>query len=460
MIELPKFTEPAAVAPQGKSFTPAEQTERAAVLQRVGIEDARQSAITGNLKEAATDYQQAKLDGPAGDFHPPQAGRRAASPAELRRADRARHRRHAGRRCARARGARARDPAAAGSLPQWFTDKTTGLYNEAKARAQGQPFATDKFSEVLGTDSKFANTDTIELRKGIKARMQELKMIDKDGKALPATVEQAEKLRQYINEEWSPKSNGRIRELKNALDEDVERDGGRGHLQAGARPARDEGGDLLRSEGPLVDPRFGGHQPEGAHREDRRHDRGPAERAVPAHREDAAITCRRSSSPRPRPRSRRSRRTWRAASSMRRKARQAQWGAKDVTAYLNKNAVKFESVFSPEEMAKIRDLNDAGHILRVDTSYPGAAVQGHNLVQARRHGGHALSRNGGRCPRRWPGWGVGCLRGDAGGDGQVRRGCGPARGAEAMGTAFRSGSGEMTRAAATAAMTRKSTRGS
>jgi hypothetical protein len=52
-----------------------------------------------------------------------------------------------------------------------------------------------------------------------------------------------------------------------------------------------------------------------------------------------------------------------------------------VTAYLNKNAVKFESVFSPEEMAKIRDLNDAGHILRVDTSYPGAAVQGHNLVR-------------------------------------------------------------------------------
>jgi hypothetical protein len=46
-------------------------------------------------------------------------------------------------------------------------------------------------------------------------------MLDKDGNPLPATVEQAEKLRQYINEEWSPKSNGRIRELKNALDEDV-----------------------------------------------------------------------------------------------------------------------------------------------------------------------------------------------------------------------------------------------
>jgi hypothetical protein len=68
MIELPKFTEPAVVAPQGKSFAPAEQAARAAVLQRVGIEDARQSAINGNLKEAATDYQQAKLDNPAGDY--------------------------------------------------------------------------------------------------------------------------------------------------------------------------------------------------------------------------------------------------------------------------------------------------------------------------------------------------------------------------------------------------------
>jgi hypothetical protein len=41
MIELPKFTEPAAVAPQGKTFPPEQQAARAAVLQRVGIEDAR-----------------------------------------------------------------------------------------------------------------------------------------------------------------------------------------------------------------------------------------------------------------------------------------------------------------------------------------------------------------------------------------------------------------------------------
>jgi hypothetical protein len=32
-------------------------------------------------------------------------------------------------------------------------------------------------------------------------------------------------------------------------------------------------------------------------------------------------------------------------------------------------------------MSRFRTLNDAGHVLQKPTAYPGAAVQGHNLLQ-------------------------------------------------------------------------------
>ena len=39
-------------------------------------------------------------------------------------------------------------------------------------------------------------------------------------------------------------------------------------------------------------------------------------------------------------------------------------------------------MFTPDELRKFADLNDAGHILRFDSSYPGAAVQQANLKRA------------------------------------------------------------------------------
>lgn len=376
----PKFSEPAAVAAEGKTFTTADQAARAATLQRVGVEDARRSAITGNLKEAAGDYQQAKLDGPAGDL----MRRKMDAERQALQSNGEQIVRDTGgtpgvdAHALEARGHVILQPLEA--FRQWFTDKTTGLYKEAKTRAQGQPFATDTFKEVLATDSKFANTDTIELRKGIKARMQELKMLDKDGNPLPATVEQAENLRQYIGEEWSPKNNGRIRELKKALDEDVAKMAGE-DIYATARGLHkmkeaifsDPKGlsSILDSEGinRTVPVEKVGDKIAGLPNAQFQHivktlRTVPPELKVSADAALAEIKAHMAS------------RLIEAA-----KGRQAQWGAKDVTAYLNKNQIKFESVFSPEEMAKIRDLNDAGHILRLDTSYPGAAVQGHNLVR-------------------------------------------------------------------------------
>ena len=69
-----------------------------------------------------------------------------------------------------------------------------------------------------------------------------------------------------------------------------------------------------------------------------------------------------------------------------------QWAAKNVTTYLQNNAARMAEVFTPQEIAKFRNLNDAGHIVAKDQSYPGAAVQGHNLLT---HGVMAGLQGGG-----------------------------------------------------------------
>jgi hypothetical protein len=71
------------------------------------------------------------------------------------------------------------------------------------------------------------------------------------------------------------------------------------------------------------------------------------------------------------------------------------WNNRGVSQYLNANAAKLAQVFSPAELENMHTLNRAGHILDVDRTYPGAAVQGHNLavrgaLGAIEHGATAL----------------------------------------------------------------------
>jgi hypothetical protein len=56
------------------------------------------------------------------------------------------------------------------------------------------------------------------------------------------------------------------------------------------------------------------------------------------------------------------------------------WNNRGVSQYLNANSAKLARVFTPAELRQIGTLNDAGNVLDVNRSYPGAAVQGHNLI--------------------------------------------------------------------------------
>jgi hypothetical protein len=61
---------------------------------------------------------------------------------------------------------------------------------------------------------------------------------------------------------------------------------------------------------------------------------------------------------------------------------EGQTNAKNITKFLNSNNRKFGMLFKDKEIAQmVKDFHDAAHILKYDASYPGAAIQAHNLVK-------------------------------------------------------------------------------
>lgn len=376
----PKFAETPTVAPEGSTLAPAVQASRREVLKRVGVENARKSAIEGDSKAASTDYQTSKLDNAAGNFM------RSTLDTEREALTNYANRltRDTGGsigvdgQALEARGHTILSPLE--GFKNWFENQTNNLYKETRERAKDTPVELKSFQDILGTDSKFANTDTIELRKGIQARMKELGVIDEEGKVRPMTVQQAENLRQYIGEEWSPKSNGRIKELKNAIDSDVTQFAGE-DLFRKARALH------AMKESIFSDPKGISSilDSEGINRKVPIEKIADSITALPNAQFEHIVNTLRNVPPELKPQAQAALSEIKAQFLNRMtdtaRSRAGQWGARDVSAYLNKNAAKLNRIFSKEEMAKINDLNEAGHILRVDSSYPGAAAQGHNLLR-------------------------------------------------------------------------------
>jgi hypothetical protein len=360
-----------------------EQARRAEVLQRVGIEEGRKSALTGSSKEAATDFQQSKLDNQAGNYMRAKLDQERAALTQ-----------HAesivqdtggtvgsDSTTAYARGGSILEPL--DKLSEYFDRQIKSLYKEADARSEGVKIDMPKVRELMaGDQAEFLGTTEGEaLLKGVKARMKTLGMAG-EGEGEGITVGQAERLKQYLNNVWQPRTSRLIRGLREAIDDDVMQSAGE-DVYGQARALRrmravtlDEPngiGKLLDAEGPekinravpvekVADTIAGMPVDQLAHVV-------RTLRAVPEELQPQAQT---------------------ALSEIRAHfankmleagtQRVGQWGARDVSRYIRNNQARLEMVFSPEELAKMGDLEEAGRILRLDQSYPGAAVQEHNLV--------------------------------------------------------------------------------
>jgi hypothetical protein len=198
------------------------------------------------------------------------------------------------------------------------------------------------------------------------------------------TVEQAENLRKYINSNWDNQRSGIIGRLKDKIDNDVTKVAGEDVY----KKARDIRTKIAR----LLD------DPKGVAKIMDYDPQVPMNRAVPF--EKIATTVERMSVDQQRHLIKLLRempdelRPQADAAIAEIKAHFAnrilqegsknkgQWNAKNVTDYLNDNNNKLGVLMEDKDLAQmVKDLNDAGHILKYDPAYPGAAIQAHNLIK-------------------------------------------------------------------------------
>lgn len=392
--EIPKFEEAPATVKTGR-VSETEQASRAETLRRIGLEEIRESALTGDAKAAATEYQTSKLDNAPGNFmrNVLDQERTALSNFSDKLVRESGGSIGTDQSALHSRGTSIIEPL--DSLKEYFDSETSRLYKAADARAGNKPIDTPKTREILSDESEFLGTVEGEsLYKGVRARMKSLGMIDAEGNSLPVTVKQAERFKQYLGDQWTPRTSRLIRRLKESVDDDVMAGAGedlykeaRASRALRARTLDDPNGiaKLMDAEGP-----------------------GGINRKVDIERIPDAVTGMgvnqfthiiKTLKEIPEPlqpqaqaaiqeiRAQFANRVAEAGSST-----QSLWNAKGVTKYLNANRERMAQVFTPEEMADFKALNDAGHILKKDQSYPGAAVQEHNLIKS---GAMAALRGGG-----------------------------------------------------------------
>lgn len=375
--------------PEGSTsaaVTTPEQYARAQALRNVGLTEARESAISGDTREAGTDYQTSRVDSAT--------GKRMGDVID---SERAALQRYAGQLRDNAGGvAHVDDDYTRGAtiakpieqLRDYFDEQTKKQYAVADKKADGAYIKLPETSKVLDTRSEFLGTaDGKQLLDGIRVRMREMEMADEHGNMHPSTVKQAEALKQYLNDQWSPRTGRLINRVKNAIDADVASYAGT-DIYDQARKTRAQRSTLLDDPtgiaqlAPPTDrlglnravplenvPKYVSNLPVDQFKHVVGTLRGvptiaPGETALHTAATDALNEIR----------SHFTNKIEAAGNST-----QGMWNVKAVHSYLRANQARMVHVFSPEEMKQFQTLNDAGHILRMDRSYPGSAAQQYNL---------------------------------------------------------------------------------
>jgi hypothetical protein len=382
-VERPAPQGPSSVvpaAPEGSlELSPAQQAQRAQVLSQIGLSDVRRSALTGDQKAAATDWQTQKLDGPAGNYLKGKFD-------EERNALQA-----YGDNIVRSTGGTpglAEDDlysrgqtilAPLDQLRQWYDNQTKALYQEADSRAQGVPTSLDSFRSVLGDDSLMTNSDRVHLRDAVAAYAKKLG-ISADENGVFANGQQAETLRKYLNENWSPQNSGYISALKDALDDDVFQAAGE-DVYGQARAMRAQRAATLDNPSgiaKLVDA-------DGINRAVKVEGIPNAIVSMPVDQLGHVVETLRNAPPEVQPAAQKALSEIKAQFANKLNAigrsQQGQWNSKGVSDYLDANRARMAQVFTPEELQKFDTLRQAGEILRTPQSYPGAAVQKANILR-------------------------------------------------------------------------------
>jgi hypothetical protein len=372
-------------APKGK-VNLNEQEARKGILARVGLENARESSILGDGFGAANEFQTSKVDAPVGQLYRDTLAneRLALENFGQKIVERTGGTLGLDETTLYDRGTRITRPF--DDFKNVLQTQMDQSYAQAKQVAGTQPavIPTD-LQKFLDTNSNFTVNDSfMSLRRGVEAHLKENDLLDASGKVKPMTVEQAEGLRRYINSNWNNERSGIIGRLKDKIDNDVTKVAGEDVY----KKARDIRTKIAR----LLD------DPKGVAKIMDYDPQSPMNRAVPF--EKIASTVERMSVDQQRhlikllkemPDELRPQADAAIAEIKAQFANRilqegsknkGQWNAANVTKYLNDNNRKLGVLMEDKELAQmIKDLHDAGHIVKYDPSYPGAAIQAHNLIK-------------------------------------------------------------------------------
>lgn len=381
----PVFQKEAPVAEPGSLLSKAEQAKRQEILERVGLPEARVSAIEGNAPAAANEYQESALNSPNGV--------RMKNVIDNERTALANHADRITQDTGGTIGSAADETVRLergnniltplDNLKSYFDTATKALYDEADARAKGIPTQLNGFKELLGDDSEMTNSDRINLRTALGSYLNKLKMTDESGN-IQGTVQNAETVRKYLNENWSPANSKFVGKLKDALDDDVTKSAG-DDVYAQARQMRTLRGATLDDPNG-ISKIMDSSGPQGINRAVPVEKVAEAITTMPVAQLSHVIKTMKNLPPELEGQGDAAIAEIKAHMASKvadaGKSTKGGWSDKAVNTALTKNSAKMNMLFTPEEMAKFGDLNDAGNILKKDQRYPGAAAQAHNLVRA------------------------------------------------------------------------------
>ena len=206
---------------------PNEISTNEALLNRVGIENIRNSAVEMNPKEATSQYLTAKAEqGPYGQGMTDQINYEKNALTN-----------HFGKIEADLGGIVPRtgtgfevtDRIEAGRKIKTAADEaltshqeeTKRLYNKASEEVGNVPVGLDSLKGYLDKRSNFVQAPEKSLRKGVIDYLGEQELLDKQGNVKPMTVKQSEDLRKFINSQYNFETKNKVGDLVHLIDDDV-----------------------------------------------------------------------------------------------------------------------------------------------------------------------------------------------------------------------------------------------
>lgn len=385
-------TEEPFVATPERHVDPARRNQHLQVLRDVGLDNIRESAVTGDAARAAREFQHGKFTSePAGQFWSDQFQREtdAMKGYAQRLVDDTKGRTGLDGESLERKG---RDIAAPYDAARGYFEKAKeNLYDIANKRAEetNAPVKTEKLDALLD-DPDFKATlmakDQQGLLNTIVSQYERFKALDPSGQM---SVLNAERYRKWLNAVWSPDSSGTLGKVKAALDEDVFKTAGE-DVYAAAR-------QMHQLEKKTLD------DPNGISKLMDSDPHTPINRATPYEAIPNSlvklsneqfrhiIDTYRDLPPELQPMAQQAIATLKAHYAERLLSSGAEtaygngrqlWNAGGVKKFAADNSAKLPMLFNAGELGRINTLLQAGDILRVNPAYPGAAAQLANASKA------------------------------------------------------------------------------